>query len=291
MPLTSWPPFLAMPPGYRGAGPRASRPGRLRPAGDGPPPAPAASAADPRWRGAETLAGLSTTAVRRLDAAHRMAVVLPVYRIDAAGYLRNSAVAIDRAGGVAGCNDKVHPTRAEVEPEAVVPGDSWPVFELDFGKVGVMIGHDNSFVEAARCLAPRGAEVLGWPHVQSVRGHVAWDVMLRSRAIDNGVYLVSSCFAMLGRGAWRPGIMVGRSGVVGQVGFVLAKTGREAGVATATANLDVSRLVHSRTCDGEYPYAEGFRVDRRPDTYGAIVGPEDPALAQLARNRAAGAAP
>jgi predicted amidohydrolase len=242
-------------------------------------------------RAAETLDGPFNTTIRRLAAAHRMAIVLPLYRLDEAGRLRNSAVVVDRAGDIAGCYDKVHPTRAEIDPGGVVPGDGWPVFELDFGTIGVMICHDNSFVEAARCLALNGAEVICWPHVQSGWGDIVWDITLRSRAIDNGVHLVSSCFAVRGEGAWRPGMMVGRSGVVGQDGFILAETSREVGIATATVDLDARRLVHSWTRAGEYPYAEELRIDRRPDTYGAIVEPKAPALAELARNRTARTAP
>jgi len=67
-------------------------------------------------RAAETVDGPFTVAISRLAASHRMAVVLPLYRIDAAGLLRNSAVVIDKAGRVAGCYDKVHPTRAEMDP-------------------------------------------------------------------------------------------------------------------------------------------------------------------------------
>ena len=224
---------------------------------------------------AETLDGPFTAAIQRLAASHRMAVILPIYRLDEAGLLRNSAVVIDKTGQVAGCYDKVHPTQGEIE-RGVVPGDSWPVFELDFGRVGVMICHDNSFVESARCLALNGAEIIAWPHVQSGWGDVVWDITLRSRAIDNGVYLVSSCFATRGDGAWRPGMMVGRSGVVGQDGAILAEMSREVGVATAKVNLDDARLVHSWTRSGEYPYAEEFRADRRPDTYGILSAARSP---------------
>src|SRR3712207_8397687 len=49
---------------------------------------------------------------------------------------------------------------------------------------------------------------------------------------------------------------------------------REVGVATATVDLDRPRLVHSWTRSGEYPYAEEFRIDRRPDTYGALRSEE-----------------
>jgi len=224
---------------------------------------------------AETLDGTFTAAMRRLAASHRMAIVLPIYRIDDAGQLRNSAVVIDRNGGIVGCYDKVHPTRSEIDPCGVVPGDTWPVFDLHIGKIGVMTCHDNSFVEAARCLALNGAEIICWPHVQSGWGDVVWDITLRSRAIDNGVYLVSSCFAVRGDGAWKPGMSVGRSGIVGQDGAILAEMSREVGVATATVDLDRPRLVHSWSISGDHPFAEEVRIDRRPDSYGALVAPKE----------------
>lgn len=231
---------------------------------------------------AETLDGPFTAAIRRVAAAHRMAIVLPIYRIDEHGHLRNSAVVIDRHGHIAGSYDKVHPTRGEID-RGVVPGDTWPVFDLDFGhstaRLGIMTCHDNSFVESARCLALEGAEIIAWPHVQSGWGDVVWDITLRSRAIDNGVYLVSSCFAVRGEGAWKPGMMVGRSGIVGQDGFILAEMSRDPGVATTTVDLDNQRLVHSWTRAGEYPYTEEFQSDRRPNTYSALTTPLGTGLA------------
>jgi N-carbamoylputrescine amidase len=235
---------------------------------------------------AETLDGPFTTTIRRLAASHRMAIILPIYRLDDRGHLRNSAVVVDRQGVIAGCYDKVHPTRGEMEVSGVVAGDSWPVFDLDFGRVGVMICHDNSFVESTRCLALNGAEIVAWPHVQSGWGDVVWDITLRSRAIDNGVYLVSSCFSVRGEGAWRPGMMVGRSGVVGQDGAILAEMSREVGVATTTVDLDLPRLVHSWTRSGEHPYAEEFRIDRRPDTYGVLTQPQPSPLEAAAQRDA-----
>lgn len=223
---------------------------------------------------AETVDGPFTRTIRDLARRLRLAVVLPIYRLDEGGELRNSGVVIGRDGEVVGCYDKVHPTRGEME-KGVVAGGSWPVFELHFGRLGVMICHDNSFVESARCLALGGAEVIAWPHVQSGWGDIVWDITLRSRAIDNGVHLVSSCFAVRGEGAWRPGLMVGRSGVVGQDGFILAEMSRDVGVATATVDLDDQRLVHSWTRGGEYPYVEEYRGDRRPDTYGILTAARD----------------
>lgn len=236
---------------------------------------------------------LSGPTVQRLAAVarrYRMHIVAPMHRRDG-GLVYNSAVVLDRAGEVAGVYDKVHPTRSEMDgPYQVQPGAGFDVVPLDFGVIGIMICHDNSFVESARCLALNGAEVIFWPHVQSGWGDIVWDITLRSRAIDNGVWLVSSCYSVRGNGAWKPGMMVGRSGIVGQDGFILAEMARDPGVATCTVDLDDLRKVHSWSREGEFPYRPEYLRDRRPEAYAPITRPtgrpapqETPALPAGAR--------
>jgi predicted amidohydrolase len=224
--------------------------------------------------GADRLDGAFVTAARELAAGHEIAIVLP---IDACidGKIWNCAVVIDARGNIAGIYRKVHPTRSELA-RGRSAGSEFPVFEVivrgdQVIRVGVQICHDNSFVESARCLALAGAEVICWPHVQSGWGDVVWDITLRSRAIDNGIWLLSSCFAVRGDAAWRPGMMVGRSGLVAPDGTILTDAGRDAGVATATIDLDQPRLVHSWSVDEDLPFVDELRKDRRPDAYQAIT--------------------
>jgi predicted amidohydrolase len=105
--------------------------------------------------------GPTTRHVAEIAEAYRMNVALPI-AASWRGALRNLVVVIDRQGQVVGVYAKVHPTRSE-RSRGVVPGDDFPVFRLDFGVVGALICHDLSFVESARILALRGAEVLIWP--------------------------------------------------------------------------------------------------------------------------------
>jgi predicted amidohydrolase len=230
----------------------------------------------PLQEGADELDGAFVTTVRELAAEQEIAIVLP---IDASidGKIWNCAVVIDARGEIAGIYRKVHLTRSEMALGRSA-GSDFPVFDVPVreGKtirVGVQICHDNSFVESARCLALAGAEVICWPHVQSGWGDVVWDITLRSRAIDNGVWLLSSCFAVRGDAAWRPGMMVGRSGLVAPDGTVLADAGRDVGVATATIDLDQPRLVHSWSVNEDLPFVDELRKDRRPDAYHAITTP------------------
>jgi predicted amidohydrolase len=228
----------------------------------------------PLGEAAELLTGETVREARRLAGECAMAVVLPIDGIED-GRIWNCAVVVDYRGEIAGVYRKVHPTRAELAAGRSA-GCDFPVFHVAVGpettlRVGVMICHDNSFVESARCLALAGAELICWPHVQTGWGDVVWDITLRSRAIDNGVWVMSSCYAVRGDQAWRPGMMVGRSGIVGPDGFILGEFGRDAGVATVEVDFDSPRLVHSWTESEDRPFVEELRRDRRPDAYGRIT--------------------
>lgn len=102
----------------------------------------------------------------------------------------NTAVLIDREGKLAGKYRKTSLPREEIDG-GVTPGDSFPVFDTDFGRIGIMICWDVTFPEPARALAQQGAEVIFLP---------IWggDVKLaQARAIENQVYLVSSTYDMI----------------------------------------------------------------------------------------------
>lgn len=106
----------------------------------------------------DAIEGPTTRRVAELAAAYRMNVALPIAAVWR-GALHNLVVFLDLQGNIVGVYAKVHPTRLERQ-RGIVPGDDFPVFRLDFGVVGVLICHDLSFVESARILALRGAEIL-----------------------------------------------------------------------------------------------------------------------------------
>ena len=66
------------------------------------------------------------------------------------------------------------------------PGLDYPVFETDFGRVGMMICWDLQFADPSRALALRGAELLLLP---------IWggdETLGKGRAIENRVFIASS---------------------------------------------------------------------------------------------------
>jgi predicted amidohydrolase len=102
----------------------------------------------------------------------------------------NTAVLIDRSGKLAGTYHKVSLPREEIDG-GITPGDALPVFDTDFGRIGMMICWDVTYPEQARMLAKQGAEVILMP---IAGGNL---VLARARAIENQVYLVSSTYDMI----------------------------------------------------------------------------------------------
>ena len=163
------------------------------------------------------------------------------------GKTYNTVAIFDRAGEVAGTFNKVHLPKEEVNIAA--PGDSFPVFKTDFGAIGAIVCYDLHFPEAARVEAIRGADIIFWPTMYGEPRESMTEVLLRARAIENKLFMVSSNYAQ------DVGPHIGFSAVISPYGEILANTGRKEGVATATVNLD------------DKPSWPDIRKERRPDAY------------------------
>lgn len=215
--------------------------------------------------------GPTTRMVQKLAGHYKMHVVLPLHaRVD--GILRNTALIIDHQGQIVGRYDKVHPTRRELR-DGVIPGSDFPVFDLAFGRVGVCICHDLSFPESTRVLGVRGAEIIVWPTYWSGWGEELCYAVIKSRAIDNGAWLVNTTFGIETHKAWRPGMILGRSGVIAPDGLILSNAGRYVGMALCTVDLDRPRIAHDFSFPGDNDARTSLLADRRPDAYGPLVDP------------------
>jgi len=111
--------------------------------------------------------------------------------------LYNAAVVIGPDGEILGEYRKLH--LPGEERMAFRPGFRLPVFETTFGLMGVLLGWDLAFPEAARSLALDGAEVLcacaDWGHAPAQDREVAveeWRTYVHARALENSLYVVAS---------------------------------------------------------------------------------------------------
>lgn len=202
--------------------------------------------------------------------SHGMYVIMPTTGISR-GKLRNVAVVLGRRGEVVGVYEKVQVNRSEMDAGRV-GGDSWPVFELDFGKIGIMICHDMHFPEAPRCLALGGAEVIFWPtHYGGIWGDDYCVSLMRATAILNGVYLASVSLAPPPGEGWQAHMQMARSGMIGPRGEWLWSAGFEPGLAVGEIDLDAP-LVRPWFSKGRLDdYRAMYLAERRPDTYGRLT--------------------
>lgn len=101
------------------------------------------------------------------------------------GARHNTAVLVGREGQIIGKYHKSHLALVEYE-NGMVPGDSYPVFDTEFGKVGMLVCWGAYFSEPARAMARQGAELL---LVSTAGNPTHWHI---ARAKENGVYRICS---------------------------------------------------------------------------------------------------
>jgi predicted amidohydrolase len=136
----------------------------------------------------EPVPGPTSKFLGEIAKTHQMYIVAGILEKDGET-VYNTSILLDREGKLAGKYRKVSLPREEIDG-GVTPGNSFPVFETDFGRIGMMICWDASFPEAARALAFKGAEVILMP---IWGGHLT---LAKARALENQVYLVSSTYDM-----------------------------------------------------------------------------------------------
>jgi predicted amidohydrolase len=180
----------------------------------------------------------------------------------------NSAVVLGPEGSLVGTYRKVHLTPGEYLTRT--PGTEWPVFTTPRARIGIQICYDYYFPETTRCLALGGAEIVFSPTMQDARGLEQVMALQRARAIDNGIYFVSSVTFTGGR---EPHSTT-RSVIIDPVGVVRADSGFRDGWAVATVDLDDPFPQYWSGIPAPQRMRAMLFKSRRPETYGAIVAPK-----------------
>lgn len=123
----------------------------------------------------EQLDGPTLTAMSKVARKHHLYVVVPLGTMDG-GKRRNSSVLIDRAGKIVGVYHKNVPTHPELDL-GVIPGTETPVFETDFGRVGLCICFDLDYWEVGAGLCASKSELVIWSSMWTgVRMMARWSV-------------------------------------------------------------------------------------------------------------------
>ncbi len=129
------------------------------------------------------------TWLKEISTDYRCAVFAGIGRTDEEGRLKNSMVVIDK-GKTTGYYDKRVLFRDE--KEYFSRGEESKVFEIDGTAFGTFLCYEIGFPEIHRNLALKGAEVLIGSFAFGKSRMRFYDTLTRSRAIENGAYLVTS---------------------------------------------------------------------------------------------------
>jgi N-carbamoylputrescine amidase len=225
---------------------------------------------------AESIPGPTTDRLARVASDTGTVIIASVFERRTAGVYHNTAVVLDADGEVLGIYRKMHIPDDPLyfEKYYFAPGDlGFRVFDTRFGRIGVLVCWDQWYPEAARLTALLGAEVLlyptaiGWhPREKAEFGeaqHQAWELIQRSHALANGVY-VAAVNRVGHEGAADGGLEFwGASFVSDPFGGVMRRAAHDAEEVVVVA-CDLRRLEEVRR---NWP----FLRDRRIDAYGGLT--------------------
>ncbi|HTT64073.1 MAG TPA: nitrilase-related carbon-nitrogen hydrolase [Bryobacteraceae bacterium] len=227
----------------------------------------------------EPIPGPTTEALSKAAAALQVVVAAPIFERRAAGVFHNSTAVIDADGGLLGVYRQMH---ISIEPHCkggfyFSPGDlGFKSFQTRYARIGVLIGWDQWYPEAARIAALAGAQILLCPSAQwhpsgagepdSRRLYAAWETMNRSHAIANNVFLgaVNRAGREDSSGTLQDApVFWGRSFIADPAGKMRAQ-GTAEGEEIVMAECDLGEVDVWRT---HWP----FMRDRRLDAYANIT--------------------
>jgi predicted amidohydrolase len=144
------------------------------------------------------------------------------------------------------------------------PGDAYPVFELDFGRVGILVCADGRVPEIARALTLNGAQIIldltawvsGARHTEDLTTSQR-QYLMQARAAENGVWI--ACADKCGIEA-ESIVYAGRSCVINPRGEYVASLGPDEDAA----------LVY------DVPVEDAaIRIERRPELYATLGHPTE----------------
>jgi len=198
---------------------------------------------------------------------HRMVIVVPIYEEDEPGIYYNTAAVIDADGTYLGKYRKHHIPHCLPgfwEKFYFRPGNlGYPVFQTQYGKVGVYICYDRHFPEGARALGLNGAELVFNPSA-TVAGlsEYLWKLEQPAHAVANA-YFVGAINRVGTEAPWNIGEFYGQSYFVNPRGQFVSVGSRDKD-ELIVGELDMDMIEEVRR-------TWQFFRDRRPETYGSLV--------------------
>lgn len=221
---------------------------------------------------AEPIPGPTTECFCPLARELEVVIVASVFEARAPGVYHNTALVIDADGQIMGRYRKMHipDDPGFHEKFYFAPGDlGFRTFRTRYAQVAVLICWDQWFPEAARLAALGGAEIIFYPtaigwgsgenRAERRTQLEAWELVQRSHAVTNGVYVAAA------NRVGREGRITfwGNSFVADPSGRVLARAGGGR-PETLLVDCDLGAVADTRH---NWP----FLRDRRVDAYGGLT--------------------
>ena len=180
---------------------------------------------------------------------------------DKSGNVYNTSYVFDREGNQIAKHRKAHLFDIDVEggqsfkeSDTLTPGDDITVFETEFGLMGLCVCYDFRFPELSRLMVERGAKVIIVPGAFNMTtGPAHWEILFRTRALDNQVYTIGTAPARDAKSAYTSW---GHSLVVGPWGDIINEMDEQEGYIVSEIDLD--RVLKVRR---ELPLLEHRRLD------------------------------
>ncbi len=163
---------------------------------------------------------------------------------DETGRIYNTSPVFDPTGRMIARHRKLHlfdvdlPGMRFFESTTLSAGDRLTVFDLLSWRIGLGVCYDVRFPEPWRLMALKGAELMVLPGAfNPVTGPAHWDLVLKSRAIENTVYVAGVSPAPT------PGAVYqawGHSKLIDPLGEIVASLDREEGMVLG--RIDKTRI-------------------------------------------------
>ena len=112
--------------------------------------------------------------------------------------LYNTSYFFDKTGDIIAKHRKMHLFDIDVkdkitfkESDVLTAGNEFTIADTEFGKIGIGICYDVRFPELARIMVENEASILIYPGAFNMTtGPAHWELLFRSRALDNQVYCI-----------------------------------------------------------------------------------------------------
>ena len=223
---------------------------------------------DIRWYGtAEKYDGPTVQLMRKYAKKYSMVIVVPIYESPMTGIYYNTATVIDADGEILGYYRKHHIPHVAPgfwEKFYFKPGNTgYPVFQTQYGKVGIYICYDRHFPEGARILGLNGAEIIFNPSATVAgKSEYLWKLEQPAHAVANQ-YFVGAINRVGTEEPWNFGEFYGQSYFCDPRGEIVSCGTRDQDeLVVADMDFDMIREVRD---------SWQFFRDRRPESYGPMV--------------------